>query len=84
MTTINLLTVFKHPLDVPFNPNIICVAERVDHIPEIKNGKDYLFQSRKLLETGQMKVSFPREIYTESFGGREFGVMHVPPCWTGQ
>jgi hypothetical protein len=79
MTTVNLLTVFKHSMDkpVPFNPNLICVAERVNHIPEIKKGTDYLFLSKKLLETGQMKVSFPRELYTESFGGREFGVMHV-------
>jgi hypothetical protein len=79
MTTVNLLTVFKHPMDkpVPFNPNLICVAERVDHIPEIKKGTDYLFLSKKLLETGRMKVSFPGEIFTESFGGREFGVMHV-------
>ncbi len=79
MTTMNLLAVFKHPMDkpVPFNPNIICVAERVQHITEIKNGEDYLFQSKKLLETGQLKVSFPGEIYTESIGGREFGVMHV-------
>jgi len=48
MTTVNLLTVFKHPLDkpVPFNPNIICVAERVDHIPEIKKGTDYLMHTK--------------------------------------
>lgn len=79
MTTVSLLTVFKHQLDkpVPFNPNIICVAERIDHIPEIQKGADYLFQSKKLLETGQIKVSFPKEISTESFGGREFAVMHV-------
>ena len=79
MTTVNLLTVFKHPLDtpVPFNPNVICVAERVHHIPEITNGTEYLFLSRRLLETGRMEVSFPKEISTESFGGREFSVMHV-------
>jgi hypothetical protein len=79
MTTVNLLTVFKHPMDkpVPFNPNIICVAERVNHIPEIKKGTDYLLLSKKLLETGQMEVSFPKEISTESIGGREFGVMYV-------
>ena len=79
MTTVNLLTVFKHPQGkpVPFNPNFICMAERVHHMPEIKNGEDYLFQSKKLLETSRIDVSFPGEITTESVGGREFGVMHV-------
>jgi len=86
MTTVNLLAVLKHPMDtpVPFNPNLICVAERVDHIPEIKKGTDYLFQSKRLLETGQLKVSFPGEIYTESIDGREFGVMHVEIAMPGR
>jgi hypothetical protein len=79
LQTVNLLTVMKYPLGSPvtYNPGIICVAERVSHMPGIKRGKDYLFHTRKFLESGQMSVSFPREISTEKLGDTEFDVLYV-------
>ena len=76
--TVNLFAVFQHPLGspVPFNPNLMCMAERVRHMPGIKKGKDYHFHTRKLLESSQMNVKFPGEIYTETFGGVEFDVLY--------
>ena len=76
--TVNLFSVFQHPLGspVPFNPNLICMAERVRHMPGIKRGKDYHFHTRKLLESSQMNVKFPEEIYTETFGDVEFDVLY--------
>lgn len=77
--TLYLLTVFRHPLGTPveFNPSIICVAERIRHMPGIKRGSDYLFHARKLLEAGQMKFTFPGEVYPETIGGVEFDVLEV-------
>jgi len=74
---VTLLAAYKHPLGAPvsFNPNIICVAERVRHIPGIKSGKDYLFHTRKTIELGQLEYSFPKEIYSENIGGMDFSVM---------
>ncbi|MFC1497910.1 hypothetical protein ACFLS1_05490 [Verrucomicrobiota bacterium] len=79
MTTVNLFTTFEHPLGtpVPFNPSVICMAERIRHMPGIKRGKDYLFHAKKLLEAGQMTVFFPEEISSEQISGRAFDVMHV-------
>lgn len=76
--TVNLFSVFRHPLGtpVPFNPNLICMAERVRHMPGIKRGKDYHFHTRKLLESSQMNVKFPEEMYSETFGGVEFDVLY--------
>jgi hypothetical protein len=76
--TVNLFSVFQHPLGspVPFNPNLICLAEQVRHMPGIKRGKDYHFHTRKILELSQMNVKFPGEIYTETFGGVEFDVLY--------
>lgn len=76
--TANLFAVFQQPLGspVPFNPNLMCMAERVRHMPGIKRGKDYHFHIRKLLESSQMNVKFPEEIYTETFGGVEFDVLY--------
>jgi hypothetical protein len=78
LQTVSLFSVFRHPLGSPvdFNPNLICMAERVRHMPGIKRGKDYHFHTRKLLESSQMDVKFPAEIYTETLGGVEFDVLY--------
>jgi len=75
--TVSLFSVFRHPLGspVPFNPNLMCMAERVRHMPGIKRGKDYHFHTRKLLESS-LSVKFPKEIYTETLGGVEFDVLY--------
>ena len=85
MTTVNLFAAFKHPVGtpVPYNPNIMCLAERVRHIPGIKKGDDYLFHSKKFLESSQMQVSFPKEMSAEAIGGIQFGVMHVEMSMAG-
>jgi hypothetical protein len=76
---VNLFMVFKFPLGTPgsFNPAIIGMAERVRRQPGIKSGKDYLFQARKTFESGQLQVSFPKEIYTARLGGVDFDVMDM-------
>ncbi len=79
MTTVSLFTAFKHPVGtpVPYNPSIVCLAERVRHMPGIKRGKDYLFHSKRVLESSQMAVSFPKGMSAETLGGRPFDIMHV-------
>jgi len=76
--SVRLFAVFQHPLGtpVPFNPNLMSITERVSHMPGIKRGKDYHYHTRKLLESSQMNVKFPEEIYTETFGGVEFDVLY--------
>jgi hypothetical protein len=85
MQSVNLFAACKHPIGtpVPSNPNIMCVAERVSQMPGIKRGKDYLFHAKKLLESGQMRFSFPSEMSTESVGGQDFDVMHVETSMAG-
>jgi hypothetical protein len=79
LQTVRLFAVFQHPLGspVPFNPNLMCMAERVRHMPGIKRGKDYHFHTRKILESSQMNVKFPEEIYTETYDGVEFDVLYT-------
>jgi len=85
MQTVGLLAAFKHPLGtpVPFNPNIICMAERIRHMPGIKRGKDYHYHTKKLLSSSQVAVSFPKEISTEKLAGRDFDVLHTEITLTG-
>ena len=79
MQTVNLLAAFEHPLGAPvdFNPSIACVAERVREMPGITRGRDYLFQARKMLESGKMQISFPRDYSTEQIGGLNFDLMET-------
>lgn len=79
MTTVNLLSVFKHPMGapVPCNPNIMCIAEQVRHMPGISKGTDYLYHARRALEASQMQASVLEEESTESIGGHDFNVMHI-------
>lgn len=74
-----LLVAYRHPLGtpVPYNPSIMCIAERVRDLPGIERGKDYLFHAKKLMESGQMEFEFPKEISTERLAGIDFDVMHV-------
>lgn len=78
MQVVKFVAAFQHPLGtaVPFNPNFMCLAERVKHVPGIKKGEDYLYHGRKLLESGQINVSFPDDVYTESISGIDFDVLH--------
>jgi hypothetical protein len=77
LQSVNLFTVFKYPLGSPvtFNPAIVAVAETVRQLPGIQRGKDYLFHARQLLQSSQVRASFPKEIYTVRLGGVDFDVM---------
>ena len=86
LQVVNLLAMYKHPIGTPvsFNPNIMCLAERVRHMPGIKRGKDYHYHSKKILQSGQIKVSFPKDIYTERIAGVDFDVMTLQMSVAGQ
>jgi hypothetical protein len=77
LKTVSLFATFKYPMGTPvaFNPSIMALAEKVGQLPGIKRGKDYLFFVRQTLESGQVQVSFPKDIYTERLGGVDFDVM---------
>jgi hypothetical protein len=77
LQTVQLFTVFQHPLGTPvtFNPSIMGTAEMVRQMPGIQSGKDYHFQVKKTLQAGQLEISFPKESYTERVSGVEFDVM---------
>jgi hypothetical protein len=79
LQVVNLFGVFKYAQGSPvtFNPSILSLAENVHQLPGIKRGKDYHFHARKVLESGQMQISFPKDIYTQQLGGVDFDVMET-------
>ncbi|MBS4057586.1 MAG: hypothetical protein KGZ82_09755 [Bacteroidales bacterium] len=71
----NLLAVFEKEMGSPveYNPNIMIVAENLQHAPGIKSGFDYLYQSRKLLMQGQFQYDYLSENFElVEFDGVEF------------
>lgn len=69
-----LLTVFRHPLGTPgitFNPAVVVLVERVEHAPGIRNGKDYVLNTRALLRKAGTEVSV-EEPTEHLFAGWQF------------
>jgi hypothetical protein len=79
LSSVYMFAASKHPIGSPVesNPTIQCIAERVRYTPGIKSGEDYLFHAKKFLEQGQIEISFPYEISTESIGGVSFDILHT-------
>lgn len=75
VNTANLLAVFEHEYGaaVDFNPNFMVVAENVRKTPAIRTGRDYLFQSRKLLTQSQFQYDrIDEDFEKEVINGIEF------------
>jgi hypothetical protein len=75
INTANLLAVFQYELgsSVEYNPNIMIVAESVKNAPGIKNGSDYLFQARRMIQQGQFKYDYLSENFeNENINETEF------------
>jgi hypothetical protein len=79
LKSVNLFGAFRYPPGSPVtnNPAIMAVAENVRQLPGIQRGRDYLFHVKQLLQSGQIAVSFPGEIYTERLSGVDFDVMDI-------
>lgn len=76
VSTLNLLTIFEHPIGTPvaFNPNFICVVENLNlATPKIKTVSEYFEIAKPLMVNGG--YSFPKPVYKESIGGKELGVL---------
>ena len=76
--SLNLLTVMKHPLGKPvnFNPNFICMAEKVSDVPQVKSGKDYIEATKQNLKMAGIKIEFGKE-YVTTVGGVKFDTVDL-------
>ncbi len=83
--TASLLMMFQHEKGAPvdFNPSFTLVAENIATAPGIKSGNDYLFHARKMMERGQIKYSFGKEVYNKTIGNRDFAVMETSLDFNG-
>ncbi|MGL4343703.1 MAG: hypothetical protein ACRCTE_00755 [Cellulosilyticaceae bacterium] len=59
--------------------NFMSLAEKLSALQGISTSTDYLNFTKKSLETvaAQMPYKFPKEVYTETVAGQEFGVLEA-------
>ena len=79
LQNLNLITAYEKPPGAPVdsNPSLIIIAESIKHAPGITKGSDYHFHTKKIMESSQMDVSFPKDIYKETISGKTFDVMDI-------
>ena len=79
LQNLNLLTTYEKPPGAPVstNPSLIIIAENIKHAPGITKGSDYHFHTKKMMESSQMDVLFPTDIYEETISGKIFEVMDM-------
>ena len=77
--SLSLFTVFQFETGTPvsYNPNIVCAAEKMTHMPGVKRGKDYFFHLKKILESGQLKVEFPSDSYEKKISDVSFDSLDI-------
>ena len=67
--TVNLLSVFRHPLSTPvsFNANLICSAEQIQQFPGIKTADDYIYHIRQLAQKRRPRKQLLRKLKRPRF-----------------
>lgn len=86
VNTANLFSAFRHDLDaepVEYNYSIVVVAENIKMFPEVKRGKDYLNEAKKLMSQTVIDYDFPDAYETMDVGGKSFDVMKVTGRYMG-
>lgn len=79
LNSVYLLTAFQHEVGaaVDFNPSFSLLAEKVDQAPGIKEGKDYLFHTKKLLEQANLGYKFKENFTRIEVDGLKFDEMET-------
>lgn len=80
-----LFAFFKHELGtpVPFNPNVLALAENASFMPGMKTGEDYFYQSKKLMLQKGINYEFGEQYSKRTIGGVVFDVMDVTMNFNG-
>ena len=79
VNTAYLLTIFKYEYGsaVEFNPSFMIIAENKKSFPGMKNGADYLFHAKRMLEQTQLEYYFEKDFYDKTIGKTKFYVMEA-------
>jgi len=79
LKNLSLLLASEKPPGSPIasNPSLLVMAEKAQHLPGMKRGSDYHFNTKKIFEKSALKPSYPKEIHETSMGTVHFDVMEI-------
>lgn len=85
VNTAYLLSIFKYELGatVEYNPSFMVIAENTKNFSGIKDGSDYLFHAKKLLQKSQLEYYFEKEVIQKTIGKSSFHVMEAKIDYMG-
>ncbi len=74
-----LLTIFKHEVGtvIEFNPSFMAIAENTKNFSVIKNGGDYLFHAKKLLDQTNLEYRYEKEVFEKKIGNANFYILEA-------
>ena len=74
-----LFALFKFPIGTvsEFNPSLIINAENLKSLSAIKTPKDYINETKILLDEGPMNFVYKEKPYSITIGSKEFATMEV-------
>ena len=84
LNSLNLLAVFKYPLNsgATANPSFACLAEKNNQLPSITS-REYVLSMKSLMQQSKLPYKFEQAIYSQSLGGREFTVLPTQITFNG-
>jgi hypothetical protein len=85
-TTTPIFSFFEFPPGTPgkLNPSTIAVAENIKGFPGVKNGCDYLDQTKKISQRSQVKIVFADKCESRVLNGTEFKMVNAQLSLNGQ
>ncbi|MEO5789237.1 MAG: hypothetical protein ACOH2D_12095 [Gelidibacter sp.] len=74
-----LFAIFKFPKGTvsEFNPSLIINAENLKSLPQIKTPKDYINETKSMLDSGPLNFVYKEKPNSITIGGKEFASMEV-------
>lgn len=74
-----LLTIFKYEVGSPveFNPSFMAIAENTKNFPGIKNGGDYLFHAKNLLDQTNLEYRYEKEVFEKEISNANFHILEA-------
>ncbi|MBP1839313.1 hypothetical protein [Formosa algae] len=77
INTAYLFSLFKYPLKSTqdYNASLSVIAENIAGSPDVKRGRDYLFNSKELLKQTPAQYQFEEQLDTENLGGETFDIL---------
>lgn len=81
----SLFTAYKHELgtSIDYNPSISIIVENLKDFPDVKRGRDYLEEAKKMMQQMQLEYAYDFQEEPKIIGNQSFDVLIVDVTYLG-